>query len=57
MSGSLFSQLCSGRAGRRPLGGLLLPPSGEPTQVGTTPGVSFRAVIRADGEENVEAAL
>jgi hypothetical protein len=37
--------------------GSLLPPSGGPTQVGTTPSVAFRATIGADGEAEIEAAV
>jgi hypothetical protein len=32
---------------------LLLPPSGGPTQAGTTPSVAFRAVVAQDGEVNL----
>jgi hypothetical protein len=40
----------------RPRRGRSLPPSSGSTQVGTTPCVAFRAMIGADGEENVEGA-
>src|ERR671913_207469 len=36
----------SAARGRRRRGVLLLPPSSGPTQVGTTPGLAFRAAIR-----------
>ena len=35
----------------------VLPPSGGCKQVGTTPGLSFRAVIGVDGKEEMEVAL
>ena len=31
-------------------GGSLLPPSGGPTQVGTTPGLTFRALLLTGGK-------
>jgi hypothetical protein len=37
--------------------GSLLPPSSGPTQVGTTPGLSFRVVIDASGEGDLNVAL
>jgi hypothetical protein len=36
---------------------LLLPPSGGPTQVGTTRGLAFRAVVGANGKPEVEIVL
>jgi len=36
--------------------GSLLPPSGGPTQVGTTPRVAFRAKIGSDGDMKIEVA-
>ena len=35
----------------------VLPPSGGPTQVGTTPRVSFRAVLGLDGESVTEVEV
>ena len=40
--------------GRR---GRVLPPSGGPTQVGTTPNLAFRAIIEPHGESVMEVAL
>ena len=34
-----------------------LPPSGGPTQAGTTPSVAFRAKIGSDGEVDLGVAL
>jgi hypothetical protein len=41
----------------RPRCRLLLPPSGGSTQVETTPGVGFRAVVGLDGELQTDMVL
>jgi hypothetical protein len=38
-------------------GGELLPPSGGPTQVGTTPGVGFRAVVGPESSVDIAVVL
>jgi hypothetical protein len=38
-------------------GGQILPPSGGPTQVRTTPGLKFRAVIGLEGEVCLDVVL